>query len=196
MLKTPGKKGKSSSQNLEENLVMSNGNEDSSDSQMDLKSALLSWKFMLMYMITLCKSGVNLYYGNEAKFLSLKMVENDGFITSVLMCGVIINLVTRLNMGALEAYLGIGKLYCLNILLNMATSILPFFYQKSKFGVIGFIFLQRLSNGKNIYFVAREEKLSILFYIVRYGRVSKEPILLVRNGPLWVMILILRILVN
>ena len=151
MLKTPDKQKKSSSQNLKEKLVITHENEANSESEMNLKSALLSWKFILMYIITLCKSGVNLYYGNEAKFLSLKMVENDGFITSVLMFGVIINLVTRLNMGALEAYLGIGKLYCLNILLNMATSILPFFYQKSKFGVIGFIFIQRLSNGTNIY---------------------------------------------
>ena len=118
------------------------------EKEIDLKGLLFSWKFVLMYVITLCKSGVNLYYGNEAKFLSLKMIEDDGFITTILLVGVVINVCMRVSMGRLEKVLGFGNIYILNLILNMLTSILPLFLGAAWLRVILFIFMQRSSNGK------------------------------------------------
>lgn len=101
-----------------------------------------------MYLITLCKTAVNFYYGCEMKFLSLQIVDDDALVTLVVMVGLILNFLIRLSVGKLEEFFGFANLYVINLILNLLNSLLPLIIEQKLAKLVLLILLQRTSNGR------------------------------------------------
>ena len=114
---------------------------------------IFSFKFLVMYMITLIRTLTCFYYGGEFKYFGMFLINDDAFLTKVALGAFVLNFLMRLSVGKLYESFGLTCMYFVNIIINLGMSVSLLFYGHSYTAVFMFICFQRLSSGKNFSFL-------------------------------------------
>lgn len=108
---------------------------------------IFSFKFGIMYLITLIRTLTCFYYGGEFKYFGMFLVNDDAFITKVALGAFVLNFMMRLSVGKLYESFGMTFMYFMNIVINLGMSLSLLYYGHSYTAVFLFICFQRLSSG-------------------------------------------------
>lgn len=122
--------------------------EEKEISQKEVWATLFSGKFILIYIVTVLRTGVSFYYSNQMKLLGMNLINDDRFISRMTIFGFIVNLTVRLNVGKLYNYMGFNGLYCVQIVSNFTCSVILFYFGHFKLGYLMFMLIQRISSGR------------------------------------------------
>lgn len=137
-----------------ENLIDNRQEEEEKMQQMEdevkkklVKKNIFSFKFLVLYMITLIRTLTGFYYGGEFKYIGMRLINDDNFITQVAMGAFFLNFMIRFLFGKMHEKFGILCLYYFNIITNFLMSFSLLVLDRSYTGVFLLICFQRIASG-------------------------------------------------
>ena len=83
----------------------------------------------------------------EAHYVGMILIKEDAFVTNTTSTLALLNIFVRMFLGPFFEYVGIKKMYLVNLALNLLTVFVICFWGTTKIGFAIFFGLNRISNG-------------------------------------------------
>lgn len=152
-----------SNKDLLENLLQKNQNKSPHIKE---RSVLLSAGFLIPNLLTLTKSMSTFFFGENLKEIGLYFIKNDTTVTFIALITSVLNLFIRFNMGALYDLIGLKKLFLLNTITEILSSLILVLFAEYTIGFLAFAIIWRCSNGRS-YLYRNLTKRNALYSMLR-----------------------------